>query len=369
MRLVAVQTGLSPLSVLGGTITDREFLTRLADRGIEVHVLAEAGEPIVAHRNLIPHHYTLRPYSRVPYVGNIDVALALRRLLSELDPVDWIRFNSPYSVGVGTIASANGHRVWGSYLHCEDYRFWKWLDSWLPKYCDLVTCLSEDTRNDLVARCPSSNHDRNIVVPMGVDMARFEGTEHYREEVRAELGIGRDDLVTLFVGVSIPRKGIADLVEAWRRLSPHPRRKLLLISKPSAPLESKLIASLAEEDSRVVYVPTVQYEMIPRYFAASDIFLFPTHREGFGIVVAEAMASGLPVITTRARGVRGVVVENETALVANVGDVEQLAAHLETLLSDGDLRVRLGAAGKERIRQHFRWDAVMDKLVKALDEG
>jgi len=49
MRIVAVQTGLSPKSVLGGTITDREFLTRIADRGVDVHVLAEHGEPIVEH--------------------------------------------------------------------------------------------------------------------------------------------------------------------------------------------------------------------------------------------------------------------------------------------------------------------------------
>src|SRR5207302_10156937 len=91
MRIVAVQTGLTPYSVLGGTVTDRAFLTRLADRGAEVHVLAEAGEPIVEHRNFVHHYWRRRLRKRVPYVGNLDVAIDLPRLLQKLGPVDWIR--------------------------------------------------------------------------------------------------------------------------------------------------------------------------------------------------------------------------------------------------------------------------------------
>jgi len=366
MRLVAVQTGLSPLSVLGGTITDREFLTRLADRGVEVHVLAGGGEPVVTHKNLIPHHYPLRAYWKIPYASNIDVALGLRRLLSDLGQVDWIRFNSPYSVGMGTVASANGHRIWGSYLHCEDYRIWKWLDSWLPKKCDLITCLSADTRRDLVARCPESDHNRNIVLPIGIDMSRFESANCLREEVRQELGVGKDEVLTLFVGVSTPRKGIGDLVDAWKSLKPNPSHRLLLISKPVAPLESSLVTRLAEVDKRVIHLPGVKYERMPRYFAASDIFLFPTLLEGLGIVVGEAMAAGLPVITTRAQGVRSLVVENETALLADVGNPAQLTQHLGVLISDPALRRRLGAAGKERVRRHFQWDGIIESLMKAL---
>src|SRR5213080_2427556 len=110
MRLIAVQTGLSPHSVLGGTITDREVLTRLADRGVEVHVLAEAGEPIIEHENLVPHYWRRRLRKRVPYMSNIDVALDLGPLLQQVGPVDWIRFNSPYGVGIGTVLAAGKRR-------------------------------------------------------------------------------------------------------------------------------------------------------------------------------------------------------------------------------------------------------------------
>ncbi|MBX6332130.1 MAG: glycosyltransferase family 4 protein [Gemmatimonadaceae bacterium] len=367
MRIVAVQTGLNPKSVLGGTITDREFLTRLADRGAEVHVVAEAGEPVVEHRNFVVHHWRRRIRKRVPYVGNVDVAIDLRRLLRRIGPVDWVRFNSPYSVGMGTVASANGHRIWGSYLHIENFPTWRVIDRILPRYCDLITCLSADTRRDLVARCPRADHAGTIVVPMGIDTRRFETVQRSRADVRAALGIGPDDVVILFVGVLIPRKGIADLVAAWRMLGARPGGRLLMIAKPSAPQETQMVRELAQDDARVTHLEGVPYEQIPEYFRASDVFFFPSHLEGYGIVVGEAMASGLPVVTTRAQGIREVIADGETALTAEVGEVRTLAAHLDRLLGDPALRRRLGDAGRRRIATCFAWDAIMDRLVHALE--
>jgi glycosyltransferase involved in cell wall biosynthesis len=368
MRIIAVQTGLSPLSVLGGTITDREFLTRLADRGVEVHLLTEAGEPVVEHERFVVHRWHRRLRKRLPYVGNADVALDLRRLLTEVGPVDWIRFNSPYSVGLGTVAAGGGHRIWGSYLHLEDYLSWRLIDRWLPSRCDLITCLSDDTRRDLVARCPSADHAANIVVPMGIDTTRFDEARAHREEVRASHGIADDEIVILFVGSLIARKGIADLAAAWRQLGDRSGVRLLLVAKPAGAEETRIVEELVREDDRVIHVPSVRYEEVPRYFAASDIFFFPTHLEGYGIVVGEAMASRLPVVTTRAQGVREVIAENETALAAEVGDTAELSRLLERLLDDPAMRDRLGRAGRARVEAHFTWDRIMDRLMERLGD-
>jgi len=366
MRIVAVQTSLQADSVLGGEITDREFLTRLADRGIEIHVLAAEDREIVRHSNLVPHYYKRRFYKRVPYSRNLDVAIALRSLLADLGQVDWVRFNSPYAVGIGTVLAARGRRIWGSYLHCEDYPVWRWIDSWLPKHCDLVTCLGEDTRRDLVARCPAVDRPSTVVVPLGIDTEGDAPPASVRQEIRDQLGFAESDVIVLFAGVAIPRKGIADLTAAWGRLGNHNRARLLIISQPVATHESQLIAELAMSDSRVRHLARVPHKLMPAYFGASDIFLFPTHREGFGLVVGEAMASGLPVVTTRAHGVREVVQENETALLAEVGDVEQLTAHLRRLVQEPELREQLGMAGRRRVEQVFRWNTIIDGLCALL---
>ena len=78
------------------------------------------------------------------------------------------------------------------------------------------------------------------------------------------------------------------------------------------------------------------------------------------------MASGLPVVTTRAHGVREVVRENETALLAEVGDVEQLTAQLRRLVQEPELRKQLGMAGRRRVEQVFRWDTIIDGLCALL---
>lgn len=366
MRIVAVQTGLSPNSVLGGTITDREFLTRVADRGVEVHILVEDdGQPVIAHPNFVVHRWRRRLRKRWPYIGNADVALDLRQLLRTIGPVDWIRFNSPYSVGIGVALGRSGHRVWGSYLHMEDRAFWRFVDRRLPAHCDLITCLSEDTRRDLVARCPRADHDGTIVIPMGIDGSRFEHAQG-RADVRASLGVADDDVLLLFVGTLIPRKGIADLVAAWRALGEGMKARLLLIAKPIDAADEERVRALAASDSRVTHLPGVPYEQIPAYFGAADVFFFPSHLEGYGIVVGEAMAAGLPVVTTRAQGIREVIVEDETALVSDVGDVNGHVANLQRVVRDAGLRRQLGEAGRRRIATRFAWDGIMRRLMGAL---
>jgi glycosyltransferase involved in cell wall biosynthesis len=255
-------------------------------------------------------------------------------------------------------------------LHCEDYRLWKALDSWLPGRCDLVTCLSEDTRRDVVERCPDSDHDDNVVVPMGIDLARADRVSRSREQVRRGLGVAPDEVLVLFAGVAIPRKGIEEAVEAWRRLGDAGRgARLLFVSKPVDPIEAGRIDELAASDPRVAHLPKVPYEEMPDLYRAADVFFFPTRREGFGIVVAEAMACGLPVVTTRARGVRGVVVDGETGLQAQVGDIDGLSFALARMIADPGLRASLGRAGRARVEREYAWDPILDRLLSKLQEA
>jgi spore coat protein SA len=81
------------------------------------------------------------------------------------------------------------------------------------------------------------------------------------------------------------------------------------------------------------------------------------------------MACGLPVVTTRAKGVREVVIEDETALLADIGSPEQLAKHLDKLVVDESLRERLGSAGKARVRAVYAWDGIIDRLMLLLAGG
>jgi glycosyltransferase involved in cell wall biosynthesis len=95
----------------------------------------------------------------------------------------------------------------------------------------------------------------------------------------------------------------------------------------------------------------------------------PSHREGFGVVCAEAMAYGRPVVASAVGGLLDLVVDGETGLRVPPRDVGALRAALQRLLGDQELRHRLGAAARDRIREHFAWPAVTDATVAAYEEA
>ena len=111
------------------------------------------------------------------------------------------------------------------------------------------------------------------------------------------------------------------------------------------------------------FVPDVD---LRNAYAACDVFVLPGGKEGFGIVYLEAMAEGKPVVAARAGGVPDVVLDGETGLLVPYGDVNALSVSLLLLLDDRQLRARLGAAGRDRVRTRFSLERFMRDLEQIL---
>jgi glycosyltransferase involved in cell wall biosynthesis len=107
-------------------------------------------------------------------------------------------------------------------------------------------------------------------------------------------------------------------------------------------------------------------DKVEAYMAAADIFCLPSHREGFGVVLIEAAAVGLPVVASRIYGITDAVAEGETALLHRPGDEHDLARNLSILIEDKKLRRALGEAGRRRAMQLFRRDVVTGAMVDFL---
>jgi D-inositol-3-phosphate glycosyltransferase len=95
----------------------------------------------------------------------------------------------------------------------------------------------------------------------------------------------------------------------------------------------------------------------------------PSHREGFGVACAEAMAYGRPVVASGVGGLLDLVVDGETGLLVPPRDVEALRSALERLLGDAGLRRRMGEAGRQRVRERFSWPAVTDATIQAYEDA
>jgi glycosyltransferase involved in cell wall biosynthesis len=176
------------------------------------------------------------------------------------------------------------------------------------------------------------------VIPSGVELPERVGEPAEPPEV-------------LFVGRLSPEKGILDLVQAADGMR--------LVVAGDGPLRDQVPGALG-------FVP--HHELEPLYERAAVVAV-PSHREGFGVACAEAMAHGRAVVAGAVGGLLDLVVDGETGLLVPPRDVPALRAALERLLADGELRRRLGEAGRERARTHFSWPAVTDATIEAYEDA
>jgi glycosyltransferase involved in cell wall biosynthesis len=259
-------------------------------------------------------------------------------------------------------------------VHCFTGQVWATqggIGRWLLKSVDrlLVACATR-----LLADSASQRQyliEEGIVDPgkievllngsvAGVDTERFHPDENARSLTRAELGINQESSCLLFVGRLKRDKGIPDLVDAYLRLIPRFADLHLLLVGPD---EDGLVPLFRDIPNlhHVGYTPAVE-----AYMAAADVFCLPSYREGFGQVLIEAGAAGLPVVASRIYGITDAVVEGETGLLHRPGDVGDLTHALESLLQDPSLRRALGAAGRRRATGMFRGELVTAAMEEFL---
>lgn len=155
----------------------------------------------------------------------------------------------------------------------------------------------------------------------------------------------------LYAGRLSPEKGILELLDAANGM------KLTVVG--DGPLRDRVPQARG-------FVPHA--ELGPLYDRAAVVAV-PSRREGFGVVCAEAMAHGRPVVASGVGGLLDLVVHEETGLIVPPRDVEALRAALKRLLGNRSLRERMGANARERIREHFSWDRVTELTLEAYEEA
>ncbi|HEX6178246.1 MAG TPA: glycosyltransferase family 1 protein, partial [Thermoanaerobaculia bacterium] len=155
-----------------------------------------------------------------------------------------------------------------------------------------------------------------------------------------------------------PRKGIADLVDAWRTL-PAPRPRLLLAG-------DRGWRTRIPDDAGIVVLGFVSRERLRDLYRGAIAFVYPSHFEGFGLPPLEAMACGAPVIATRT----GAVPEfaGDAAVLVPPADRDALRRALNRVIGDAALRQELRERGPERA-SHYRWDASAKTMTALLAEA
>lgn len=239
------------------------------------------------------------------------------------------------------------------------------------RFAHRVVCVSHSVREKAIA-FGLTNRERTLVLGSGscngVDASRFAPNPKLIQRaaaLRRQLGIPERAPVILFVGRLTRDKGIPELMEAFLQLDKQfPEVRLLLAGcfEKEDPLPADIRRRLARHP-HIIFAGPVQDT--PSFYAAADIVVLPSHREGLPTVVLEAQAAGRPVVGAQATGIVDVVTDGETGLLFPVGDVAALTRALARLVTDKDLAGKLERAGQEQVNREFQQVRIWDSLYRA----
>ena len=214
-----------------------------------------------------------------------------------------------------------------------------------------------------------------MVIHNGLNRARFNAAlrEWPREAARQQLGISESELLVLLLGTVCERKGQIDLVEAVRHLSDQnaAKAKFLIVGDRASDYSERLGRAL----QRVPYSRRSRIEVIPetadavRFYAAADIFVCTSRVESFPRVILEALAAGLPIITTPVFGIAEQVQQNASALFYEPGDAQALAGAIARMIEEPALRQKLAAGTTPALDALIDFDSMVNAYAEVFREA
>ena len=194
------------------------------------------------------------------------------------------------------------------------------------------------------------------LLPYGVNLSRFQPV--------AEPADGRFDV--LFVGGMSLRKGVQYLVQAYKKLN-HPEKSLTFVGAPSQELIALLTSrGLWPSDARVLgHMPQTELKSL---LSRSHVMVLPSIEDGFGMVMAQAMACGCPVVASRNTGGEDLFSDGHEGFIVPIRDADALAARLQQLADQPELRAAMGRRALERVQSLGGWSDYGQKAMAIYDD-
>lgn len=341
-------------------------------------------KPDVHYEIIHIHPKTCGLLRKAPMLGKLYLEYALSRL-QEKNKFDLWQVTMGYPLGIYAVDFFRKNRI-PCILRCcgEDIQKYPEIGYGyrLDAKADALVKKKYPLFNGFVALTPSVREeylalgipeDKIRIIPNGVNTAKFAEVRMKSDKaaVRNKYGLSVDKPLIITVGRYHPKKGFDEIPEIARILT---EMKIgfdwVVVGKNCGQISTKFpdcagngvktVESLAKSGGEVFSLPST--ELLELYCAA-DIFVLPTLIETFGMVLVEAMAAGLPIVTTDAPGVRDVISEGVNGLKAAVKDTGAIAGLIAKILNEKDLSRRLSENSILQSRQNYDWETVTGKYL------
>lgn len=346
-----------------------EVATQLASRGHTAHIFGGAGK--IVGRSVEGMRVRRFPYidrdlwRKIPLLGR---QYTLTKLLERMSMVplalpgllrgryDVIHIQKPYDLPPGALARLSGAKL---LFGCHGKDFWAG-DRFFVRFADGAVAASEFNAEQVRERYGI----KPTVVYNGVDLDLFKPEGDDDGAVLAEYGlrVTAEQPALLYASRLVRWKGGEYIIQALPLLEPSGTQLWVAGEGPYEQELRGLAARLGVSD-RIRWLGRVEQEKLAALYRKCTMLVAGSFvNETFGMALCEAMACGAAVVASDFGGFREVVVDGETGLLARPQDAQDIARKINTLLADQGMAQKMGEAGHRRVRDHFSWRAVGDRL-------
>jgi len=305
------------------------------------------------------------PYFRAyPFNNHIHRVFVDRKMQRMSKSLDMLHLHSPISPPVKTdlptvttVHTSLSHKreviptkTFSDYLNEAQSIVGRRIERYLINKSRKTTTVSESIKKHLSEKYTSENDI--VVTPNGVDTAEFNPSKNNDGKYRM-----------LYTGRLAAVKGLPDLIQAIDRLNTDRSKWELVITGKGDYRD--VLENQAEElgvEDKIEFTGFLPRNELVNYYENSDIFVFPSYYEGLPTSVLEAMAAGLPTVSTTAPGVRDLIDHGKTGLLGPPGDVDQLVSNLDNLLQDSSLRKQMGKEARIDAEKSYDWGIVSERM-------
>ncbi len=244
------------------------------------------------------------------------------------------------------------------------------------KGSSLIVAVSKALKEDLIERGIEEN--KIIVVPMSVDIKSFN-PNIWASDIKERYGIKNENVVG-FCGTFGRWHGIMEIVKAVNAIFEDKNKKyknvkFMLIGDGFLLEKARNILSESDNIGRVIFTGMVSHEDMPKYLSICDILLSPSiknedNSEFFQspTKIFEYMASGKSIIASRIGQIEDILEHEKTALLIDQGNVVQLSSSIIRLLSDSELREKLGKNARDNVERNYTWEKHVDKIICGINK-
>jgi glycogen synthase len=389
MRVMMLSWEYPPRIVGGISPHAHELSQKLAEQGIEVHVVTketplapdEEVEPSGVHVHRVHLEDEPKDFIHEIQLLNVATELRVRQLLEDWrrggEPTlfhahDWLSLDAArvlkYEYSLPMIATVHAteegrnqgiHNDMQRYIHEQEY--WLTYEAWRVIVC------SEFMKQEVVRQFDVPP-DKVDIIYNGVNAGKFEFEWTEEERLAHRRQFAQDDeKIVVYVGRFVREKGIQVLLSAASAvLAREPKTKFVIVGGGQREKYERFVHWYGLGD-RVVFTGFMANRALHQMYRIADVSVFPSLYEPFGIVALEGMAAGAPVVTSDAGGLKEVVRHDETGTLSYAGDSGSLAWAILKVLQDPERAERLRQAAKERLRTDFEWTSIATQTIDVYD--